>query len=61
MTDYRKEYHYDTFSDSDCMNYSVNIYENGNIVSIVTNAGSHGTHVAGIVGGNFFLFLFIIF
>lgn len=33
------------------MNYSVKIYSDGDIVSIVANAGSHGTHVAGIVGG----------
>ena len=53
MTDYRKEYQYAMFSERDCMNYSVNIYEDGKVVSIVTNAGSHGTHVAGIVGAYF--------
>jgi len=29
------------------MSYAINIYENGNVCSIVTTCGSHGTHVAG--------------
>ncbi|CAG8455950.1 13834_t:CDS:10 [Funneliformis caledonium] len=52
LTDYRKEYQYQTFSQEDMLNYSVNIYDNGNIVSIVTVAGDHGTHVAAITAAN---------
>ena len=38
---------------SDQMSYSINVYNNGNILSIVTNGGSHGTHVACIAAANF--------
>ena len=31
------------------MNYTVNIYASGKVASLVTTAGSHGTHVGGIV------------
>ncbi|CAG8733273.1 13646_t:CDS:2, partial [Dentiscutata heterogama] len=48
LTDYRKERQYHTFSKEDKMNFSVNIYEEGNIVSIVTTSHDHGTHVAAI-------------
>ncbi|GES95610.1 tripeptidyl-peptidase 2-like [Rhizophagus clarus] len=48
LTDYHKELQYHTFSQEDLFNFSVNIYDEGNIVSIVTAAGSHGTHVAAI-------------
>ncbi|KAG2195613.1 hypothetical protein INT47_005981 [Mucor saturninus] len=53
LTDYRKELKYHTFGKADLLNFSVNIYNNGDILSIVTLAGSHGTHVAGITAGNF--------
>ncbi|KAI7907246.1 uncharacterized protein BX663DRAFT_495304 [Cokeromyces recurvatus] len=53
LTDYRKELKYHTFGKADLLNFSVNIYDNGNILSIVTLSGSHGTHVAGITAGNF--------
>ncbi|CAG8537845.1 24786_t:CDS:10, partial [Racocetra persica] len=48
LTDYRKERQYHTFSKEDKMNFSVNIYDEGNTVSIVTTSHSHGTHVAAI-------------
>ena len=48
MTDYHKEFQYGTFSNVDMLNYAVNIYENGKVVSIVVDAGAHGSHVAGI-------------
>jgi tripeptidyl-peptidase-2 len=42
LADYSLEYEYDTFSNDDLLNYSVKIYNNGTILSIVTNSGSHG-------------------
>jgi len=33
--------------------YCIQVYEKGNILSVVTDAGSHGTHVAGIAAANF--------
>ncbi|KAI9469712.1 MAG: subtilase family-domain-containing protein [Benjaminiella poitrasii] len=53
LADYRKELKYHTFGKADLLNFSVNIYDNGNILSITTLSGSHGTHVAGITAGNF--------
>mmetsp|Transcript_8805 Transcript_8805/g.11071 ORF Transcript_8805/g.11071 Transcript_8805/m.11071 type:complete len:1292 (+) Transcript_8805:46-3921(+) len=48
MTDYYKEGQYGTFSHVDMCNYAVNIYQDGKVVSIVVDAGAHGSHVAGI-------------
>ncbi|KAG1467187.1 hypothetical protein G6F56_004548 [Rhizopus delemar] len=53
LTDYRKELKYHTFGKADLLNFSVNIYSEGDVLSIVTLAGSHGTHVAGITAANF--------
>jgi tripeptidyl-peptidase-2 len=48
MTDFCKERQYGTFGIIDQFNYAVNIYDDGNVLSIVCDAGAHGSHVAGI-------------
>ncbi|KAL6054111.1 tripeptidyl-peptidase II Tpp2, variant 2 [Balamuthia mandrillaris] len=50
LTDYYIEHQLSNFGAQASMNYAVNIYEEGNVLSIVVVSGSHGTHVAGIVG-----------
>ena len=49
LTNYRTEKQYATFADPYSLNFAVNIYEEGKVLSIVCDCGSHGTHVAGIV------------
>lgn len=49
MTDYDYSFQMGRFSDVDALNYGVHIYEDGSILSIVVDAGAHGSHVAGIV------------
>ena len=53
LKNYRLEQQYATFSDQSALNFSVNIYENGKRLSIVSNSGAHGTHVAGIVAAHY--------
>ena len=51
-TNYRAERQYGTFEPQDgLMNFAINIYDEGNVVSIYCDTGAHGTHVAGIVAG----------
>jgi tripeptidyl-peptidase-2 len=51
LTSYRAEHRFGTWDAKTQLNYALNIYENGDIVSIVVDSGSHGTHVAGIAAG----------
>ena len=53
LTNYRLEREFSTFGEKDLLNYALNIYRQGNLLSIVTDCGSHGTHVAGIVAAHY--------
>jgi len=49
MTNYKTKRQYATFGKVDLVTFVVNIYEEGNLLSIVADCGTHGTHVAGII------------
>ncbi|KAF0698014.1 Aste57867_11345 [Aphanomyces stellatus] len=49
MANFRVAQEYAKFSDASQLNYALNVYDDGAVLSIVCDAGSHGTHVAGIV------------
>ena len=53
MTNYRLERQYATFGDDDLLNFALNIYRDGDLLSIVVDSGNHGTHVAGTVAAHF--------
>ena len=46
-------FRYGTFSFLDSCNFALNIYNEGAVLSIVVDAGAHGTHVAGITAAYF--------
>ncbi|KAJ6386456.1 hypothetical protein OIU78_016376 [Salix suchowensis] len=48
LTNYRIERNYGVFSKLDACSFVLNVYSDGNILSIVTDSSPHGTHVAGI-------------
>lgn len=48
LTNYRTERKYGVFSKLDACTFVANVYNEGNILSIVTDCSPHGTHVAGI-------------
>ena len=52
MTDFSKRRQFARISDIDAMNYCVNIFDNGKVLSIVVDAGAHGSHVAGIIAAH---------
>ncbi|KAF6251901.1 subtilase family-domain-containing protein [Scenedesmus sp. NREL 46B-D3] len=53
LADFKVERQYGKFSDQDGCAYAVKVYDEGNTLSIVVDAGAHGTHVAGIVAAHF--------
>ena len=53
MTNFRSERQYATFGQDDLLNFALNIYQDGNLLSIVVDSGNHGTHVAGTVAAHF--------
>jgi tripeptidyl-peptidase II len=53
MTNYRVAQEWDQFDSVSLVNFGVNIYENGHVLSIVNDCHPHGTHVAGIVSANY--------
>ncbi|XP_052183432.1 tripeptidyl-peptidase 2 isoform X2 [Diospyros lotus] len=48
LTNYRIERKFGVFSSLDACSFVVNVYDEGKILSIVTDSSPHGTHVAGI-------------
>jgi tripeptidyl-peptidase II len=53
LTNYRACRKYGTFASPANLNFAVNIYEEGKLLSIVVDSGRHGTHVAGIVAAHY--------
>ncbi len=53
LTDYRDCLRYATFGHNSQLNFGVNIYDDGRMLSLVANSDAHATHVAGIVAGHF--------
>ncbi|XP_027359339.1 tripeptidyl-peptidase 2-like isoform X3 [Abrus precatorius] len=48
LTNYRIEKKYGVFSKLDACTFVVNVYNDGNVLSVVTDCSPHATHVAGI-------------
>ena len=53
MAPYRHARQVGDLGHASAVSFCVQIHDGGDIVSVVTDAGSHGTHVAGIVAANF--------
>ncbi|WIA14765.1 hypothetical protein OEZ85_003250 [Tetradesmus obliquus] len=53
LADFKQERQYGKFSGQDGCAYAVKVYDEGNTLCIVVDAGAHGTHVAGIVAAHF--------
>ena len=51
LTSYGLERQYDTFGSTSALNFAVQFYNAGTILSLVSDASPHGTHVAGITAG----------
>ena len=53
MAPYKVESQVGEFGFGTALSFCVQVYDGGDLLSIVTDAGSHGTHVAGIVAAHF--------
>lgn len=53
LEDYRFKCRYGEFGKGVMMHFAVNVHEEGSVLSIVVDGGSHGTHVAGILAAHF--------
>ncbi|KAK9505195.1 hypothetical protein O3M35_009300 [Rhynocoris fuscipes] len=51
--EYEKTYQYVPLTKEDLLNYTVNVYDDGNLLEIVSICSSHGTHVASIAAACF--------
>ena len=52
LEDYRFEQRYSTFPGAVPVNFALNIYDDGELLSVVVDSGAHGTHVASITAGH---------
>ncbi|KAJ3330773.1 tripeptidyl-peptidase II Tpp2 [Blyttiomyces sp. JEL0837] len=52
LTNFSDEHQYASFGTDSMLNFSVNIYDEGEMLSIVTTSDPHGTHVASITAAN---------
>ncbi|XP_077513162.1 tripeptidyl-peptidase II isoform X1 [Amblyomma americanum] len=50
---YSETLQYATLTKEDCLNYAVNIHDEGNLLELVGNCSTHGTHVACIAAACF--------
>ncbi|CAB9511098.1 Tripeptidyl-peptidase 2 [Seminavis robusta] len=53
MTPYAVDHQFGTLQFGSQVTFCVQVYENGDVLNIVADGGSHGTHVAGIAAANY--------